>query len=163
MVEEGGSDDNTLSLQRTLTPWEMTWFCISRICKGIKKRPPGHYLAVFLSVHGPSLFIYSPPRLQMRLAHRRLVVVILPFCHRIAPLFIPSHHLVSHFVKCSALTSDSIAGNRTNLRKSTRMYLFQYIAGKTWQSSASSNHARIWQNKKTNKKRAKLHAIMPSK
>jgi hypothetical protein len=30
-----------------------------------KKRPPDHYLAAVLSVYGPSLFIYSPARLNM--------------------------------------------------------------------------------------------------
>ena len=45
-VEDGGRDDNTLSLQRTLTPWEMTWFCIWRIFKvsGLRK---GHQTTIW--------------------------------------------------------------------------------------------------------------------
>ena len=54
----------------------------------------------------------TTPRLQMCLAHRRLIVVSLPFSHHIAPLFIPSHHLVSHLVRCSALTSHPIEINK---------------------------------------------------
>ena len=53
----------TLSLQRTLMPWEMTWFCIRGFSTELYKKRPQSTAFLQVSVYGPSLFIYRAARI----------------------------------------------------------------------------------------------------